>query len=166
MPALRRPNVRRLQRIFQANGTKRIEICLLGRSQLSGGQETTQSLPILSLSEMPFGWHGQRSTSANHINSFRPKYSQFSVLLQVVRTDSLKGRRGRLPSKPKCSQESPHSPPVSLITALVRAHLDTSPDMATYDYSLVIYSKKSESPYSLGFNSIFFSPPVHCSSPS
>ena len=59
------------------------------------------------------------------------------MVLQVVRTDSLKGRRGRLPSKPKCSQESPHSPPVSLITALVRAHLDTSPDMANFDYSMV-----------------------------
>lgn len=53
----------------------------------------------------------------------------------MVRTDSLKGRRGRLPSKPKSPQESPPSSPVSLITALVRAHLDTSPDQATLDYS-------------------------------
>lgn len=59
-------------------------------------------------------------------------------MFQVVRTDSLKGRRGRLPSKPKCSQEQSHSPPVSLITALVRAHLDTSPEMANFDYSMVI----------------------------
>lgn len=57
---------------------------------------------------------------------------------QVVRTDSLKGRRGRLPSKPKCSQEASNSPPVSLITSLVRAHLDTSPEIANYDYSMVI----------------------------
>ncbi|XP_037580023.1 probable nuclear hormone receptor HR38 isoform X1 [Dermacentor silvarum] len=58
------------------------------------------------------------------------------MVKEVVRTDSLKGRRGRLPSKPKSPQESPPSPPVSLITALVRAHVDTSPDLANRDYSL------------------------------
>lgn len=52
---------------------------------------------------------------------------------QVVRTDSLKGRRGRLPSKPKSPQESPPSSPVSLIKALLRAHSDTMP--ANLDYS-------------------------------
>ncbi|CAD1479307.1 unnamed protein product, partial [Heterotrigona itama] len=57
------------------------------------------------------------------------------MVKEVVRTDSLKGRRGRLPSKPKSPQESPPSSPVSLITALVRAHLDTTPDQATLDYS-------------------------------
>ncbi|XP_059060612.1 probable nuclear hormone receptor HR38 [Achroia grisella] len=57
------------------------------------------------------------------------------MVKEVVRTDSLKGRRGRLPSKPKCPQESPPSPPISLITALVRAHVDTSPDFANLDYS-------------------------------
>ncbi|XP_046676260.1 probable nuclear hormone receptor HR38 isoform X1 [Homalodisca vitripennis] len=57
------------------------------------------------------------------------------MVKEVVRTDSLKGRRGRLPSKPKSPQESPPSPPVSLITALVRAHVDTSPDLSTLDYS-------------------------------
>lgn len=31
--------------------------------------------------------------------------------------------------------ESPPSPPVSLITALVRAHVDTTPDLANLDYS-------------------------------
>ena len=57
----------------------------------------------------------------------------------MVRTDSLKGRRGRLPSKPRSPQESPPSPPVSLITALVRAHIETSPDTAPakLDYSQV-----------------------------
>jgi nuclear receptor subfamily 4 group A member 2 len=54
---------------------------------------------------------------------------------EVVRTDSLKGRRGRLPSKPKSPQESPPSPPVSLITALVRAHVDTTPDLSSLDYN-------------------------------
>lgn len=77
------------------------------------------------------------------------------MVKEVVRTDSLKGRRGRLPSKPKSPQgilhllssidqqalidrkctESPPSPPVSLITALVRAHVDTTPDLANLDYS-------------------------------
>lgn len=57
------------------------------------------------------------------------------MVKEVVRTDSLKGRRGRLPSKPKSPQESPPSPPVSLITALVRAHVDTSPDLSTLDYN-------------------------------
>ncbi|KAK2150994.1 hypothetical protein LSH36_380g04038 [Paralvinella palmiformis] len=57
------------------------------------------------------------------------------MVKEVVRTDSLKGRRGRLPSKPKSPQESPPSPPVSLITALVRAHVDTSPDIPNLDYS-------------------------------
>lgn len=59
------------------------------------------------------------------------------MVKEVVRTDSLKGRRGRLPSKPKSPQESPPSPPVSLITALVRAHVDTSPDLCTLDYTQV-----------------------------
>lgn len=40
-----------------------------------------------------------------------------------------------MPSKPKSPQESPPSPPVSTITALVRATVDTTPDMATLDYS-------------------------------
>lgn len=57
------------------------------------------------------------------------------MVKEVVRTDSLKGRRGRLPSKPKSPQESPPSPPVSLITALVRAHVDTTPDVTNLDYS-------------------------------
>ncbi|XP_055843678.1 probable nuclear hormone receptor HR38 isoform X2 [Episyrphus balteatus] len=57
------------------------------------------------------------------------------MVKEVVRTDSLKGRRGRLPSKPKSPQESPPSPPVSLITALVRGHVDTTPDPSCLDYS-------------------------------
>merc|ERR1719288_321360 len=46
------------------------------------------------------------------------------MVKEVVRTDSLKGRRGRLPSKPKSPQETSGSVPVSLITALVRAQVD------------------------------------------
>lgn len=79
------------------------------------------------------------------------------MVKEVVRTDSLKGRRGRLPSKPRSPQGgaagagalggahggaggggrecSPPSPPVPLVTALVRAHVDTTPDLANLDYS-------------------------------
>ncbi|XP_032592492.1 probable nuclear hormone receptor HR38 [Drosophila grimshawi] len=57
------------------------------------------------------------------------------MVKEVVRTDSLKGRRGRLPSKPKSPQESPPSPPISLITALVRSHVDTTPDPSCLDYT-------------------------------
>ena len=55
-----------------------------------------------------------------------------------MRTDSLKGRRGRLPSKPKSPQDSPPSPPQNIVSALVRAHVDTTPDMSLLDYSQVI----------------------------
>ncbi|XP_013783222.2 nuclear receptor subfamily 4 group A member 2-like [Limulus polyphemus] len=54
---------------------------------------------------------------------------------EVVRSHTLKGRRGRLPSSKKVCQESPPSPPVTLITSLVRAHVDTSPDIANLNYS-------------------------------
>lgn len=52
----------------------------------------------------------------------------------MVRTDSLKGRRGRLPSKPK---QPPDASPVSLITSLVRAHIDSVPSATKLDYSKV-----------------------------
>lgn len=55
----------------------------------------------------------------------------FSV---VVRTDSLKGRRGRLPSKPK---QPPETSPAHLLTSLVRAHLDSGPSTSKLDYSKV-----------------------------
>lgn len=68
------------------------------------------------------------------------------MVKEVVRTDSLKGRRGRLPSKPKSPQEAPPSPPVSLITALVRAHVDTNPDIPTLDYSKYKVPHPEDSP--------------------
>ncbi|XP_078287380.1 nuclear receptor subfamily 4 group A member 1-like [Rhinoraja longicauda] len=58
------------------------------------------------------------------------------MVKEVVRTDNLKGRRGRLPSKPKNAQESTSTnAPVSLITALVRAHIDSNPVISNLDYS-------------------------------
>lgn len=56
----------------------------------------------------------------------------------VVRTDSLKGRRGRLPSKPKVVQDVTNTvSPVSMIASLVRAHIDSNPGIGKLDYSKV-----------------------------
>ncbi|KAJ8260171.1 hypothetical protein GJAV_G00177910 [Gymnothorax javanicus] len=58
------------------------------------------------------------------------------MVKEVVRTDSLKGRRGRLPSKPKNVQDSAcAAPPVNIIASLVRAHIDSNPSLAKLDYS-------------------------------
>ncbi|XP_036957257.1 probable nuclear hormone receptor HR38 [Acanthopagrus latus] len=58
------------------------------------------------------------------------------MVKEVVRTDSLKGRRGRLPSKPKTLAEpSSTIPSVNIIASLVRAHLDSNPTIGKLDYS-------------------------------
>ncbi|KAM3877551.1 putative nuclear hormone receptor HR38 [Diretmus argenteus] len=58
------------------------------------------------------------------------------MVKEVVRTDSLKGRRGRLPSKPKTVAEaSSTTPHVNIIATLVRAHLDSNPTIGKLDYS-------------------------------
>ncbi|XP_023148267.2 nuclear receptor subfamily 4 group A member 1 [Amphiprion ocellaris] len=58
------------------------------------------------------------------------------MVREVVRTDSLKGRRGRLPSKPKVVQDVTAAvSPVSMIASLVRAHIDSNPSLGTLDYS-------------------------------
>ncbi|CAI9622852.1 unnamed protein product [Staurois parvus] len=77
----------------------------------------------------------------------RCQYCRFQKCLsvgmvkEVVRTDSLKGRRGRLPSKPKSpshqesSQRSLPSPSNSMLEALIQAVEDSSPrdlDYSTY----------------------------------
>ena len=62
----------------------------------------------------------------------------FSVSSSVVRTDSLKGRRGRLPSKPKTvSEASSTTPSVNILASLVRSHLDSNPTIGKLDYSKV-----------------------------
>lgn len=60
-----------------------------------------------------------------------------SACSAVVRTDGLKGRRGRLPSKPKALSDSP-SPVSALLSALVRAHVESNPAPSRLDYSKVI----------------------------
>ncbi|XP_072305327.1 nuclear receptor subfamily 4immunitygroup A member 1 [Eucyclogobius newberryi] len=58
------------------------------------------------------------------------------MVKEVVRTDSLKGRRGRLPSKPKALPDSPAAPsPVNMIASLVRAHIDSNPCVGNLDHS-------------------------------
>nr|XP_015199566.1 PREDICTED: nuclear receptor subfamily 4 group A member 1 [Lepisosteus oculatus] len=58
------------------------------------------------------------------------------MVKEVVRTDSLKGRRGRLPSKPKSALDpSSATPPVNVIASLVRAHVDAEPPVGKLDYS-------------------------------
>ncbi|XP_071766463.1 putative nuclear hormone receptor HR38 [Centroberyx gerrardi] len=58
------------------------------------------------------------------------------MVKEVVRTDSLKGRRGRLPSKPKAVTEtSSTTPHVNIVASLVRAHLDSNPTIGKLDYS-------------------------------
>ncbi|KAM9860061.1 putative nuclear hormone receptor HR38 [Aulostomus maculatus] len=58
------------------------------------------------------------------------------MVKEVVRTDSLKGRRGRLPSKPKTVAEaSSTTPSINIIASLVRAHLDSNPTIGKLDYS-------------------------------
>ena len=70
------------------------------------------------------------------------------MVKEVVRTDSLKGRRGRLPSKPKSPQDMPPSASAAtatgsanLVSALVKGHLETSPDLSNLDYSQYIEIK-------------------------
>ncbi|XP_023688794.1 nuclear receptor subfamily 4 group A member 1-like [Paramormyrops kingsleyae] len=59
------------------------------------------------------------------------------MVKEVVRTDSLKGRRGRLPSKPKNIQDSASAPTttIDIISSLVRAHIDSNPAAGKLDYS-------------------------------
>ncbi|XP_066528349.1 nuclear receptor subfamily 4 group A member 1 isoform X2 [Hoplias malabaricus] len=58
------------------------------------------------------------------------------MVKEVVRTDSLKGRRGRLPSKPKPVQETASvSSPMNIIASLVSAHVDSNPPIGKLDYS-------------------------------
>ncbi|XP_062302757.1 nuclear receptor subfamily 4 group A member 2-like [Osmerus eperlanus] len=67
----------------------------------------------------------------------RCQYCRFQKCLvvgmvkEVVRTANLKGRRGRLPSK----RPPDSSPPVSILNALVSAHVESNPSLSRLDYS-------------------------------
>uniref|UniRef100_A0A673A3B9 Nuclear receptor subfamily 4 group A member 2 n=1 Tax=Sphaeramia orbicularis TaxID=375764 RepID=A0A673A3B9_9TELE len=71
----------------------------------------------------------------------RCQYCRFQKCLvvgmvkEVVRTDGLKGRRGRLPSKPKVVLDSTSSPVTTLLSALIRAHIESNPSPSRLDYS-------------------------------
>uniref|UniRef100_A0A8C6UFB5 Nuclear receptor subfamily 4, group A, member 1 n=1 Tax=Neogobius melanostomus TaxID=47308 RepID=A0A8C6UFB5_9GOBI len=67
------------------------------------------------------------------------------MVKEVVRTDSLKGRRGRLPSKPKVVPDLPAAvSPVNMIASLVRAHIDSNPSVGNLDHSK--YDESNTSP--------------------
>ena len=84
------------------------------------------------------------------------------MVKEVVRTDSLKGRRGRLPSKPKNNsnnntqaasssggQQPQPQPPthqmnqLPLVNLLTKAMVETSPDEQNLNYSQVVIQVQS-----------------------
>ncbi|XP_047663565.1 nuclear receptor subfamily 4 group A member 1 isoform X1 [Tachysurus fulvidraco] len=70
------------------------------------------------------------------------------MVKEVVRTDSLKGRRGRLPSKPKPVTESVSAPSSgNIINCLVNAHIDSNPaimDYSKYQQTVASMSEKED----------------------
>ncbi|PWA33521.1 hypothetical protein CCH79_00007688 [Gambusia affinis] len=97
----------------------------------------------------------------------RCQYCRFQKCLsvgmvkEVVRTDSLKGRRGRLPSKPKSplqTEASPPSPPLSLLSALLRAYSHCTPRDLDYSQLSPSFGKaQSGSRWVLFYNSFLLS---------
>lgn len=80
---------------------------------------------------------GRPWNNISHATSLKSRVDTVCLLFpysSVVRTDSLKGRRGRLPSKPKPLTDS-SSPVSNLLSALIRAHMESNP--SRIDYSKV-----------------------------
>ncbi|XP_051915592.1 nuclear receptor subfamily 4 group A member 2-like [Hippocampus zosterae] len=79
----------------------------------------------------------------------RCQYCRFQKCLavgmvrEVVRTDSLKGRRGRLPSKHKVLPDS-SSPVNTLLSSIIRAHVESNPSPSQFDYCK--FKESPESP--------------------
>jgi len=58
------------------------------------------------------------------------------MVKEVVRTDNLKGRRGRLPSKPKSPHDSSPNLQLPFLNIMVKLHKESMPDLDRADYSL------------------------------
>lgn len=124
--------------------------------------------PLCRISSFQFLSHSWRKKNTNNrlislvtgvlyaccVNScFNMHVHVDSYCSTVVRTDSLKGRRGRLPSKPKSplqTEVAPPSPPLSLISAVLRAYSHCTPHDLDYSQVALEGSKwccQWESPY-------------------
>ncbi|XP_054083768.1 probable nuclear hormone receptor HR38 isoform X2 [Zeugodacus cucurbitae] len=68
------------------------------------------------------------------------------MVKEVVRTDSLKGRRGRLPSKHKNSNYFGIHHNLPLISILVKNHKDTTPDISNLDNATYSEPQYANSP--------------------
>lgn len=132
---------------FTAYGTKKFQVCLPHQQGLSRGQEEAQSMPVLPFPEVSSCRHGERRWVRFKLRRMVglklglwrwTEGNSWCRCFSVVRTDSLKGRRGRLPSKPKVAQDTTTTvSPVSMISTLVRAHIDANPSVGDLDYSKV-----------------------------
>ena len=92
---------------------------------------------VASRSALQWGW--SKKVKPQNLNSNLTDSKQrlqsvscFSSCPAVVRTDSLKGRRGRLPSKPKAAPDS-SSHVSTLLSALIRAHMESNPPHSLLD---------------------------------
>jgi hypothetical protein len=98
-------------------------------------------MPVLPISKVSRCWHGQRrlAEKTKKIASYNLSKSNY-LLLKVVRTNDLKGRRGRLPTKPKSPnsvQASSRTQQSTLLAQIARLYTETVPIQSAYDFSKV-----------------------------